>query len=407
MADRSDTSPSIPARPRVLWLHTQPEHYFNCMMDDLQGLGEFEFVAAFMHRGAGLYKDNPTPTKTQTVFLTPTAGEGAQPRAGFFGKYHRDWRAELQPLGYDAAIVSGYGSRTAREVILDCHRRGIPVAMWSDSNLRSQRGRTLKARVKRRAKKLMLRRIIAATDVLMPTNSLGVAYWRYFGASRGRIVLCPYYSDYARAEAARRTPCTAAMEKLGLKAEEKYFFSAARLVADKGLDQMIRAFIGGKFAERGYRYFITGVGQLEGELKALAGEACGKSIHFLGFQQPRENLLIMAHAEAFVLPSVYEPHGIVIVEAMACGTPVIASDVCGAAYDLVKPGVNGEIFRVGDVAGLQKKLADVIGDETRHAGMRAAARRDFEAWLEATSPIKVVPAVVRRLLGKRSITKDA
>jgi glycosyltransferase involved in cell wall biosynthesis len=191
------------------------------------------------------------------------------------------------------------------------------------------------------------------------------------------------------------------MEKLGLKAGERYFFSAARLVADKGLDQMIRAFIGGKFAERGYHYFITGVGELESELKALAGEACGKSIHFLGFQQPRENLLIMAHAEAFVLPSIYEPHGIVIVEAMACGTPVIASDLCGAAYDLVKPGVNGEIFRAGDVAGLLAKLKGIVEKPERQAAMRAAARRDFEAWLEATSPIKVVPAVVKRLLGMK------
>jgi glycosyltransferase involved in cell wall biosynthesis len=107
----------------------------------------------------------------------------------------------------------------------------------------------------------------------------------------------------------------------------------------------------------------------------------------------------MAHAEAFVLPSVYEPHGIVIPEAMAAGTPVIATDVCGAAYDLIRAGVNGELFRVGDVARLRKLLEELERDPARHTAMRAAARWDFEAWLAETSPIKVVPQAMRRLLG--------
>ena len=216
--------------------------------------------------------------------------------------------------------------------------------------------------------------------------------------ARERIVLCPCYSDYPRIDAARQAARAEALGKLGIGPGDRYFFSAARLAAAKGLDQMIRAFVEGKFAERGYHYFVAGVGPLEAELKALAGTAYGKSIRFLGFQQPRDNLLFMANAEAFVLPSVYEPHGIVIPEAMAAGTPVIATDVCGAAYDLIQPGVNGELFRVGDVARLRRILEDLVGNPARHAAMRAAARRDFESWLAETSPITVVPQVVRRLL---------
>src|SRR5947199_380841 len=43
-------------RRRILWLHTQPEHYFNCMMDDLAGVSEFEWIAAFSRKGAGFSK---------------------------------------------------------------------------------------------------------------------------------------------------------------------------------------------------------------------------------------------------------------------------------------------------------------------------------------------------------------
>ena len=82
----------------------------------------------------------------------------------------------------------------------------------------------------------------------------------------------------------------------------------------------------------------------------------------------------MAHADVFVLPSVYEPHGIVVHEAMAAGTPVIASDVCGAAYDLVDAGVNGEIFRSGDAEDLRAKLLAVLGDAERARQLRVWMR---------------------------------
>jgi glycosyltransferase involved in cell wall biosynthesis len=294
--------------------------------------------------------------------------------------------------------VSGYGSRTHREVIRDAHRRGIPVAMWSDSNLRSQRGRGLARRASRAVKRRFLARIIRETDLLLTTNSRGIAYWRYYGAPRGKTVLCPYYSDYARIDAARCLPRQQVAQQHGLAADDRILFTAARLVEAKGLDLAIKAFLAGNFQERGWRYLIAGTGPLEGQLKRLAGSACGKSIHILGFQQPRDNLALMAHADLFLLPSRYEPHGIVIAEAMAAGTPVLASDVCGAAMDLVHPGISGELFRSGSDSDLGLKLERLTSDARRLAAMRAGARGVFEKWFACTNPIKVVEREIGRLL---------
>jgi len=94
---------------------------------------------------------------------------------------------------------------------------------------------------------------------------------------------------------------------------------------------MIRAFAASGLGDRGWKYLIAGTGPLEAELKMLAGKALGKTVHLLGFQQPADNLALMAHAEAMVLPSRFEPHGIVVGEALAAGTPVLLSDIVGAA----------------------------------------------------------------------------
>ena len=397
-------------KKRILWLHTQPEHYFNCMMDDLaRGSGyevpgmpttpvpHFEYIAAFAARGPGWYQENQ-PKVAQTVFLhTIEGGEGRTP--GFREKYHVNWQEDLLPLKFDAAIVSGYAWRTQRELIDACHRRGIPVVMWSDSNLRSEHGRGWKQRLKRGLKKRFLRRVIESVDHLMTANQLGVAYWRYYGAPRRKITVCPYYADYARIDAARLAPRAEVLGRIGLPAETRMIFSAARLVEAKGLDRMIRGVAGKSgLARYGYVYVIAGVGPLEHQLKALAGPELGKSIRFIGFQQPADNFALMAHADLLALPSLYEPHGIVVAEALAAGTPVLASHVVGAAHDLVRHGVNGTIIHWDRIADWDGKWRWLFGNSETLPSLRAGARPAFEEWYRRTSPIRVVPEVMSRLL---------
>ncbi len=125
-----------------------------------------------------------------------------------------------------------------------------------------------------------------------------------------------------------------------------YLFTAARLVPAKGLDLLIDAFKLARLAERNYHCVIAGTGPLEKALKERAGDLLGKNIHLIGFQQPAKNLTLMAHADLFVLPSIYEPHGIVIAESLALPALRFSrSDVCGllCSTDLVIPGISAGI----------------------------------------------------------------
>ena len=386
----------------VLWLHTQPEHYFNCMMDELSRTSEYDYSAGFIWQGAGRYKERPVPQSAPTIILRPKPSqEGKEPT--FLWPFHEDWRSDLastQP--YDAIIVSGYGGATQRQIIRECRRRKIPVALFSDSNLRTQRGRSLRVRWWRLLKRRFLAPIIQSVDYVLTANSLGVAYWRYYGAPKDKIIRCPYYADYERIEAARTKTRAEVLTKSLLDPDRKIIITAARLIDVKGLHLMINAFRESGLAQRGWTYVLAGTGELEARLKKLAGPDLGNSIRFLGFVQPAELLALIHHAHLFVLPSVYEPHGIVIQEALAAETPVLASDVCGAAHDLVHSGRSGWVFRSEDQADLLKKLLAATSDEARLAAMRPQARAIFEAWFKETNPVVVVDRIIHMMLEAKS-----
>jgi glycosyltransferase involved in cell wall biosynthesis len=87
------------------------------------------------------------------------------------------------------------------------------------------------------------------------------------------------------------------------------------------------------------------------------------------------------------LPSGYEAWALVINEAVAAGVAVVASDVVGAAYELVRDGVNGRIFRSGDLESLTQALFDAT-DETNNQTYRRSARGVLDDWRRVADPVR-------------------
>jgi glycosyltransferase involved in cell wall biosynthesis len=98
-------------------------------------------------------------------------------------------------------------------------------------------------------------------------------------------------------------------------------------------------------------------------------------------------------ADVFVLPSVYEPFGVVVNEAMLCGCAVIVSDRVGAARDLVVGGCSGIVYASGDTAALAAALSSVTGGSTLRRVLAEAGLRRVREW----SPQSNVDALVRAI----------
>jgi glycosyltransferase involved in cell wall biosynthesis len=124
--------------------------------------------------------------------------------------------------------------------------------------------------------------------------------------------------------------------------------SVGRLVGLKGLRVILDAMAGMSDA---VHYLVIGEGPQQGALKDRAqGLGLGDRVHFLGRVERTRLPLVLAEADLMVQPSIgVEAFGISVVEAMACGLPVLASDG-GGLPEIVLDGQSGRLLKEGDVA---------------------------------------------------------
>lgn len=147
---------------------------------------------------------------------------------------------------------------------------------------------------------------------------------------------------------------------------------AGRLVYEKGVQTLLEALRTLRRRHPGLRAALAGVGPYQDELHALARKLrLGTSVEWLGFAPDQEVVERFAVAEAVVVPSLYEPFGIVALEAAASGTPLVAADT-GGLQDAIAAGLTAASFSPGDVRGLVDGLDQVLADP---AGARRRARR--------------------------------
>ncbi|MCK7506339.1 MAG: glycosyltransferase family 4 protein [Desulfobacterales bacterium] len=116
--------------------------------------------------------------------------------------------------------------------------------------------------------------------------------------------------------------------------------------------------------------------------------ALGQTVVFLGKRDQDTLPYYYSAAEVLVMPSHYESFGMVALEAMACGTPVIASEVGGLAY-LVRDGETGFTIPAEEPDTLCEKLTWLLNDQELHARMSGQAAKDAQdyAWEKIASQI--------------------
>ena len=162
--------------------------------------------------------------------------------------------------------------------------------------------------------------------------------------------------------------------QLGIAQTQPLLGMACRLVEQKGVSDALQAFAGtrGEFPEA--RLLIAGDGPLRAQLESEATQAgLTGSVRFLGWRDDVPQLL--AACDLFLMPSLWEGFGLVLLEAMAQGLPVVASCV-SAIPEIVLAGETGLLAPPRDVPAFREALLTLLRDPplARHMGLMGMER---------------------------------
>jgi glycosyltransferase involved in cell wall biosynthesis len=178
--------------------------------------------------------------------------------------------------------------------------------------------------------------------------------------------------------------------------------ACGRLVPQKNYPLLLNA-MKRVLEHRPARLFVLGKGPQLASLQALAGKlGIASSVHFAGFQS--NPFKFMARAKVFALSSLWEGFGNVLVEAMACGIPVVATRCPSGPEEIVTDGVNGLLVPSGDPDALAAAILRLLEDEAvRRRLSEAALKRaeDFRAERMISGYERVFAEVLNRAQGAR------
>ncbi len=150
---------------------------------------------------------------------------------------------------------------------------------------------------------------------------------------------------------------------LGIPRKDKIILYLGRVSAEKNIDLFIRA--ARELEKENIKAVIVGAGKDLEHYKELSRDLGLKYIKFVGFVDDEKKKLYYKAADVFCFPSEFETQGLVAVEAMAIGTPVVAPAGTAQA-EIIKSGINGETFKKDDLADFVDKIKEVLKNRGRY-----------------------------------------
>jgi alpha-maltose-1-phosphate synthase len=173
-------------------------------------------------------------------------------------------------------------------------------------------------------------------------------------------------------------PATDVLGRYGVDPARPYVIFVGRVTRQKGLPVLLRA--AARLDPGAQLVLCAGqadtpelAAEVDGLVERLTATRSGVRL-ISGMLARREVIQLLSHARVFACPSVYEPLGIVNLEAMACGAAVVASRV-GGIPEVVADGETGLLVPPGDAGALADALGELLADPTRAAELGQAGRR--------------------------------
>ncbi len=348
---------------RVTFVSPEPTPYRAPLLDRIAAGGEIKLTVVYAARTVAGRTWTVEPSH-RAVFLDGVTVPGLR------GVLRHDypvtpgiWRVlgESKP---DCIVVSGWSTFASQAALAWCRVHRVPYLLLVESHDDGP-----KPGWRRRVKETVVPTVIGGADSVLVTGSLARDSVVSLGADPARVrvfantVDVERFGDEADRLSARRDELRAGF---GLGPDDVAVVTVARLAPEKGIDVLLQA--GGALP-----VLVVGDGPERGRLEALARDL-GVRATFTG-DRPLEGVLeAYVAADVFALLSSYEPWGVVVNEAAACGLPLVLSERVGAARDLLGDGESGVLVPVEDVDAAADALARLASDPVLRESMGARSR---------------------------------
>jgi glycosyltransferase involved in cell wall biosynthesis len=274
----------------------------------------------------------------------------------------------------DVLNLTGYYDPAQWLLLFYAKLTGIKVVISNESNVRDHVRGGLKERFKRFLLGMADGFFCFGTSSAQYLAQLGVKPSQIFSKKAAIVdndVLLQHYQK-------------AAVQRDTLKQQKgwaKYnFIFVGRLIPPKNLHLLLESFANVHTDAPDWGLVLLGEGEQKSELQQKVLAQGLSNVKFEAGVPWYEVAEYLALADVLILPSVSEPWGLVVNEAMLCGLSVLVSDVCGCVDDLVRTGQNGFTFRATDGVELASKLRYFVENAAQLPRMGEASRQIVAAF---------------------------
>jgi glycosyltransferase involved in cell wall biosynthesis len=349
------------SRPRVVYWNNQPSPYFVRRMNALEERGNLEIAAWFseLREPDRDWSVDPQRWRFPARILAP----GPRRVTDAIGLL-RCRRPDL--------FVSLYGDHAFASAVLAAKVQRIPVVIQAMRTFSSWRRRS----ILREAAKHALFRIADGVQACGPDSR---AYAEEYGAPASRVfeireeIDLPFWTQPAAAKEFDRRARRGANGLSGC-----VFLYVGRLWRGKGIDCLLDAYAALRADGVDCSLVLVGAGADEDRIRRRAAKL--DRVAFPGFVEGEELRAWYSAADAFVFPTLGDPYGHVVQEAMASAIPVVTTTTAGDIADRVVEGQTGYLVTPDDPPSLARRMRLLAEDPELRARLGASGRERIKDW---------------------------
>ncbi|MFA7676892.1 MAG: glycosyltransferase [Candidatus Omnitrophota bacterium] len=283
-------------------------------------------------------------------------------------------------------VLSGWNKLIYWTMLIILMLKKRPYIIWTDTPSIAKN----RMWAKRKVRSIWLKNIFNRALAVMSTGNPGVETLEKIGCPTKKIVNFPCWVPLLE---------NSEFQEKGIDKKIR-FFAIGRLNLLKRHELTIKAFseVSERFKEKNIELWIFGDGPERKSLEALSKKlGIEKKVKFYGWCKSSFIQSKIMEADVLLHPSLWDAYGVAVLEAMAHGKPVIASDATMAALDRVRQGNSGFIFKKFDTLQLAEYMSFFISHPEKIEIMGKEARKTAQAW-----PVERASEILKNIINKQT-----